>query len=236
MARGWWGSAVRLSHGCLAHPGLRPDNSLCPTDDIRKSRRSFPSGDDDVCEVKRRLACVKFSQVLKKRLDARAQRYKNPMTKVTINRGHATHRSPRCEKGSSECHFWERNKSCQELRSVLSGVKGPAGKTSTHHYDFDDCYDTTKSVICTTTNHQCPSGRARDSTFITQRRSSRQNKLSGQYVVPKAHGGGTSLEMRTMLVVVAMVVGSCHALPTLPPHISSSRAPQIDHQPPRKGM
>ncbi|MPC70139.1 hypothetical protein E2C01_064378 [Portunus trituberculatus] len=236
MAIGRWSPAIRLTHGCLTHLGLRPSNILCPTDDTKQDRRSFPSGNEDVCEVKRRLACVKFSHVLKKRLNACPQRHRVPMTKVTISGGHATHRSLRCGKGSSEYRFWERKRSCQELHSVLSGVKGPAGKTSTHHHDLDNCYDTTKSVICTTTNHQCRSGRARDSTFITQRRSGRQNKLSGHYVVAKAHGGGASLEMRTMLVVVAMVVGSCHALPTLPPHISSSRAPQIDHQPPRKGM
>ncbi|XP_045136173.1 uncharacterized protein LOC123519063 [Portunus trituberculatus] len=236
MAIGRWSPAIRLTHGCLTHLGLRPSNILCPTDDTKQDRRSFPSGNEDVCEVKRRLACVKFSHVLKKRLNACPQRHRVPMTKVTISGGHATHRSLRCGKGSSEYRFWERKRSCQELHSVLSGVKGPAGKTSTHHHDLDNCYDTTKSVICTTTNHQCRSGRARDSTFITQRRSGRQNKLSGHYVVAKAHGGGASLEMRTMLVVVAMVVGSCHALPTLPPHISSSRAPQIDHQPPRKEL
>lgn len=237
MAVGWWGPAIRLSHGCFVHPGLRADGSLCTPDESRKGRRSNPSGNQGVCGAQRRLSSANFSHVLRERLKAQTQRYSNPITKATGGGVFMSHWGSGLCKGSSKCRFCQQNNSCQEHSSVL-GVDGPAATTSTNHFNFGDCYDTTKSVTCTTTNHHCPTTRARDTTFITQRRYGRQNKLSGQHLVPKAPGGGSSFEVRTVLVVVAMVVGSCHAFPTLPPHSSpsSSRTPQIDQELPKKGM
>lgn len=237
MAVGWWGPAIGLSHGCLVYPGLRPDGAQCTPDDARKGRRNNPSEKQDVCGTRRRLASVNLSRVLRERLETHPQRYSDPMTKATGGDVFMSHCGAGCGKGSDECRLCRQSNSCQEHHTVLS-VDGPAAP-STHHINFGDCYDTTKRVICTTTNHQCPTTRAKDSTFITQRRYGRQNKVNGQHLVPKPPGGGSSsLEVRTVLVVVAMVVGSCHAIPTLVPHSSpsSSRTPQIAHEPPRKGM
>lgn len=225
------GSVTRLSHGCLVRLGLRPDGFLCAPNDVRKAQGT-PTGDMWVCGAKRESNDTSFAQTFRMGLKTYIKYPSDTMMT-------ATGRCSSCCRDLSECHLCQQNESCQEC-SVLSSAGTITTQSSTQTYSFDNCYDTTKRVTCETTNQKCSNTNfvARHSTVIAQRRRfGRQNKLSGQHVVFKAGSGGSSFEMRAVLVVVAMMVGSCHAFPTLPPLSSSSpsRAPQTAQEPLRKG-
>lgn len=225
------GSVTKLSHGCLIRLGLRPDGFLCASNDAGKAQ-GIPTGDMWVCGSKRESDGTSFPQTF--RVGLKTHNKCPSDTMIT-----ASGRGSGCCRDLSECHLCQQNESCQEC-SVLSGAGTITTQSSTQTYSFGNCYDTTKRVTCATTNQKCSNTNfvARHSTVITQKRHiSRQTKSSGQHLVFKAGSGGSSFEMRAVLVVVAMMVGSCHAFPTLPPLSSSSppRAPQTAQEPLRKG-
>lgn len=223
---------TRLSHGCLIRLGLRPDGSLCAPDDARGAAESTPPGQRRVCGAKGQSDRPSLPEAFKVWVMAHFQRLSDTMT--TASGGGSS-----CGRDSSEYRLHRHSGSCQEC-SVRSGAKSAQTSSSRHACCFGNCYDTAKRVTCATTNQRCSntSYTARDTTLIAQRRLGRQNRSFGQHLVLRAGTGGSSFEIRAVLVVVAVMVGSCHAYPTLPPLSSSSptRAPHTAQEPLRKGM
>ncbi|XP_050717261.1 uncharacterized protein LOC126998994 isoform X2 [Eriocheir sinensis] len=225
------GPVTRLSHGCLVRLGLRPDGSLCAPDDAKKAAQGTPPGHRCVCGEKRSSDRTGFTQAFKVWVKTHIKRLSDTMA-TSSGGGSSSGRDP------IECRLHRQSDPCQEC-SVMSGAGSVTTSSSTHTYSFGNCYDTAKRVTSATTNQRCSNTRytARDSTLNAQRRPGRQNRSFGQHLVLRAGSGGSSFERRAMLVVVAMMVGSCHAYPTLPPLSSSpTRAPHTAQEPPRKDL
>lgn len=224
------GPVTRLNHGCLVRLGLRPDGSLCAPDDARKVAQGTPPGHRWVCGAKWSSDRTTSTQAFKLWVKTHIKHLSDTMA-TSSGGGSGSGRDP------SECCLHRNSDPCQEC-SVMSAAGSATTSSSTHTFSFGNCYDTAKRVTSATTNQGCSntSYAARDSTLNAQRRPGRQNRSFGQHLVLRAGGGGSSFEIRAMLVVVAMMVGSCHAYPTLPPLSSSpTREPHTAQEPPRKG-
>lgn len=226
----------RLSQGCLVRLGLRPDGSLCAPDAGRKVVQGIPPGHRCGCGAEQQSDRTCFTQAFRVWLKTYIKRLCDTMTAASGG-GSSSGRD------QSEYQPHRRSACCHECCVASgAGTTGASPSTLTHTCSFGDCYDTTKRVTCATTNQRCSNTNvtARNSTFIAQRRLGRHNRSSGQHLVLRAGSGCSSFELSAVLVVVAMVVGSCHAFPTLSPlsssSSSSSRAPQTAQEPLRKGM
>lgn len=223
---------TRLSHGCLVRLGLRPDSFSCAPDDEAKTTQGISPRHRWVCEVGRQCDCTSFMQTLRVWLKTHI---KSPGDKMATTSGGGSS----CERDCANYRIYRQSDSCQKCRLVC-GADSVVPSSSMHICSFGNCYGPTKRVTCPTTNQRCSTTNliARNPTVVAQRRPGRQNKAFGQNLVIRTGSGGSSFEMRAVLVVVAMVVGSCHSFPTQPPLSSSSpsRATQTAQHPLRKGM
>ncbi|XP_042234803.1 uncharacterized protein LOC121874637 [Homarus americanus] len=103
---------------------------------------------------------------------------------------------------------------------------GHANITVTTNFMRNDYCKAGENFIYHASNYSCPPTNCsrRDFTANSPKRLKRGSKLSGHHLGLRLPAGTINLEVGALLLVVAMVVSSCHAMPTLLPQPSPSGA------------